>query len=447
MSSNAQDFPPRAEILSRIAAPIPRSITLACAALAALGAIVFVAGLFVDPTRAWRSLHYNWLYFSVISSAAVTMVAVQRLTTARWSRPIVRFLEGYVAFLPVAFVLLLLILLFGSDHVFTWTHEPPPAASKATYLNPPFFYTRVVVIFGAMCAVSLWYIWTSLKLDVGVTPEDAMPYARAAWGKGMRDRLRAAFGTDERRALHSVHSLQGKLAVILCLLFGMGWVVLSWDLSMTLSLHFQSTMYGWQFFMGGWVVMIMSWALLTMWWQKHLKVHDMVTNVHFHDLGKLAFAFTAFWGYLTFSQYLIIWYGNWFEETHFFRLRLMPPYTWLTVSAFVLAFVLPFFGLISKAAKIYKPTFILFALCSILGIWLHRYLEVYPSTYGEDPVLRLGLWEIGVSVGMLGLFGLCYTAFMEAFPRMRVFLMTSPYRDEVQIPVDPRTMEPLPAHE
>ena len=58
-----------------------------------------------------------------------------------------------------------------------------------------------------------------------------------------------------------------------------------------------------------------------------------------------------------------------------------------------------------------------------------------------------GLYEVGVTLGFLGLWGLCYLAFMNAFPRMRVFMLTSPYRDEVQVPVDPKTMEPLPAHE
>jgi hypothetical protein len=48
---------------------------------------------------------------------------------------------------------------------------------------------------------------------------------------------------------------------------------------------------------------------------------------------------------------------------------------------------------------------------------------------------------------MLGLWGWCYMSFMDAFPRMRTTLMTSPFRDEVQVPCDPETMEPLPAHE
>jgi hypothetical protein len=74
-------------------------------------------------------------------------------------------------------------------------------------------------------------------------------------------------------------------------------------------------------------------------------------------------------------------------------------------------------------------------------------MEVYPSLHPHSPVVPIGFWEIGVFLGYLGLWGLCYRAFMDAFPRMRVTFMTSPYRDEVQVPVNPETMEPLPAHE
>ncbi|HEY8311513.1 MAG TPA: hypothetical protein VIG47_13195, partial [Gemmatimonadaceae bacterium] len=75
--------------------------------------------------------------------------------------------------------------------------------------------------------------------------------------------------------------------------------------------------------------------------------------------------------------------------------------------------------------------------------------EIYPSIYGVrvDGSLPFGLWEIAITAGFLGIWGLCYIGFMDAFPRMRVLLMTSPYRDEVQIPVNARTMDPLPAHE
>jgi hypothetical protein len=223
--------------------------------------------------------------------------------------------------------------------------------------------------------------------------------------------------------------------------------LLSWDLSMSLDMHFQSTLYSWWFFMGGWLGAIMSWSLLTMWWRRHLNAYDLVTDHHFHDLGKLCFAFTAFWGYLTFGQYLVIWYANIGEETHWARLRLIAPWLKVTMPVVFLVFVLPFLGLLSRAAKVYLPTLAFFALCSLVGLWLLRYIEVYPSLHYESAHVPFGLYEIGVTLGYLGLWGLCYSAFMDAFPRVRVTLLTSPYRDQVQVPYDPETMETMPAHE
>jgi len=424
--------------LDRPTLPILRTISLV---LAAIGLIVFVVGVFVNPARAWQALLVNWLFFASISSAGVMFVAVQRITTARWSRPIIRLLEGYVAFLPIAVVLLLLILIFGRHHVFWWTTRTPEIHEKAIYLAPAFFYPRVIGIALLLTALSVWYIYTCVRLDVGILPE-----AGANWARGLRERMRRGF-RDERRELHSTHSLQGRLAVFLAFVFGFGWIVLSWDLSMALDPHFQSTMYGWWFFMGGWVAALASWTIITMAWRRHLGRYDLIQEKHFHDLGKLCFAFTAFWGYITFGQYLVIWYGNMAEETHWMRLRLIEGWRFPTLLAVGLMFVFPFFGLLSRAAKVFLPTMVLFASCTIVGLWLVRYLEVYPSIYGPLHDIPLGLWEIGIAAGLLGIWGFCYLAFMDAFPRVRVLLMTSPFRDEVQVPVDPRTMEPLPAHE
>jgi hypothetical protein len=182
-------------------------------------------------------------------------------------------------------------------------------------------------------------------------------------------------------------------------------------------------------------------------WRRFLHADALIGENHFHDLGKLCFAFTAFWGYLTFGQYLVIWYGNMGEETHWPRLRLIHPWVTLAVPAIFMVFALPFFGLLSRAAKVYRPTLALFATISLLGMFLVRYLEVYPSLYGEVPSIPFGVWEVAIALGFAGIWGRAYLAFMNAFPRMRVLLMTSPYRDEVQVPVNPKTMEPLPAHE
>jgi hypothetical protein len=440
MSGHDPHAPNREEVLvgiDRPSLPILKTIALV---LAAVGLLVFIVGLFVDPDRVWHALLVNWLYFTSISSAGVMFVAAQRITTARWSRPIIRFLEGYVAFLPVAFVLLL-ILLVGRHHIFWWSNHVPDIPEKRIWLNPPFFFTRVIVVYLIITSLSVWYIYTSVRLDVGILPESG-----AKWARGIRERMRIGF-KEERRELHSTHSLQGRLAVFMAFAFAFGWILLSWDLSMSLDPHFQSTMYGWWFFMGAWVTALASWTLIVMAWRRYLGRYDLIQDKHFHDLGKLCFAFTAFWGYLTFGQYLVIWYGNLAEETHWARLRLIAGWRVPTLTGVTLMFVLPFFGLLSRAAKVFLPTLVLFATSTVLGLWMHRYLEVYPSIYGVVDNIPLGTWELGVTLGLLGIWGFCYLSFMDAFPRMRVLLMTSPYRDEVQVPVDPRTMEPLPAHE
>jgi hypothetical protein len=441
MSSHDAHVPTREEVVAGLDRPTPALLKTISLVLAAIGLIVFVVGLFVQPDRVWRALLFNWLYFASISSAGVMFVAAQRITTARWSRPIIRLLEGYVAFLPVAFVLLLLMLFVGRHHIFWWSNHTPTIHEKAIWLNPPFYFTRVILVFLIITSLSVWYIYTSVRLDVGILPEGG-----ANWARGLRERMRRGF-RDERRELHSTHSLQGHLAVVLAFAFAFGWILLSWDLSMSLDPHFQSTMYGCWFFMGAWVTALASWTLIVMAWRRFLGRYDLIQDKHFHDLGKLCFAFTAFWGYLTFGQYLVIWYGNMGEETHWMRLRLIDGWRVPTLIGVTLMFVLPFFGLLSRAAKVYLPTMIFFAASTVLGLWIHRYIEVYPSIYGVLHDIPLGIWELGVAAGLLGIWGFCYLAFMNAFPRMRVLLMTSPYRDEVQVPVDPRTMEPLPAHE
>ncbi|MHB2032988.1 MAG: hypothetical protein ACYCVE_06410 [Gemmatimonadaceae bacterium] len=441
MSLHPPRVPTRDEIQAATSKPLPQALTTLSLALTAIGALVFAAGLFLAPERAWHAWQFNWLFFAGLTSAGATIVAVQRITTARWSRPVVRMAEGYVAFLPVAFVFLLVSLFAGKGYIYPWAHQAYPNPERATYFNPLFLTVRDIAIYALLTILPLWFVYRSVRLDVAQISEGGAP-----WAAGIRARMRRGFG-EERREIHRTHSLHGKLAVAMVLLYGYGWSVLAWDQSMGLSLHFVSTLYSWWFFMGAWLSAFMVLTLLVHAWRKYLGAEDLITDTQIHDLGKLCFAFTAFWGYLTFGQYLVIWYGNMGDETFFMRLRLIHPWMVITVASVCLAFVLPFFGLISKAAKMYRPTHLFFAVSSLVGLWLMRYIEVYPSAYGVTASAPFGVWELGVAALYVGLWGLCYIKFMDAFPRMRLTAMTSPYRDEIQVPVDPETMEPLPAHE
>ena len=434
--------PSRERVIAAGAQSVTGRIRQVSIILAVAGMALFAYGAATGNDRAWHAFQVNWLFFTVISSAAVTFVAVQRITTARWSRGIIRLLEGYAAFLPFAWIGLVLMVLMGRGHVYPWwTTLAELGHEKQLYLGHKFFAMRTIGVFTVLAALHLWYIWTSLRLDVGVSPEGG-----ASWAAGIRARMRATFG-EERRELHSTHSLQGKLAVFMVIAFGFGWCILSWDQSMSLDPHFYSTMYGWQVFMGGWLVALMTFSAMVRFWRQRLGAEDLITETHYHDLGKLSFAFTAFWGYITFAQYLVIWYGNVPEETHFFTQRLTHGWTNWTVAIVVLSFVLPFFGLLSVKAKTFSPTMLFFAACSTLGIWIQRYIEVYPSVYGSVSNVPFSYWEVGITLGFLGVWAWSYASFMDAFPKFRVFLLTSPFRDEVQVPVDAESMEPLPAHE
>src|SRR5690348_14204615 len=141
MTHEHHHIPTRDEIIAGTSRPIPKSLYTLAIVLAAIGILVFIIGAFMGVERVWQALLVNWLYFTTISSAGVMFVAVQRITTARWSRSVIRFLEGYVAFLPVAFVLLLLIFI-GKNHIFPWTHEVLHIPEKQTYLNPWFLIPR-----------------------------------------------------------------------------------------------------------------------------------------------------------------------------------------------------------------------------------------------------------------------------------------------------------------
>jgi hypothetical protein len=129
----------------------------------------------------------------------------------------------------------------------------------------------------------------------------------------------------------------------------------------------------------------------------------------------LCFGFTVFWAYLMWSQFLVIWYGNLPEETYFIFYRLYGAWRPVGIAVFSLVFVIPFVGLLGVKPKKYTPTLVGFALVSLVGIWLERYLEVVPSiNHGAGPAI--GVPEIGTGLFFLGLFLLAWAWFAGRYP-------------------------------
>jgi len=132
MSGHEAHIPSREEVVALITRPIPKRLATLSLILAVVGFAIFLIGVFTGNARAWQAYHVNWLFFTTLSSAGVAIAAAQRITTARWSRPTVRIIEGFVAWLPVAFVLLLVTVIGGKRAIFPWITEPPIIATSAS---------------------------------------------------------------------------------------------------------------------------------------------------------------------------------------------------------------------------------------------------------------------------------------------------------------------------
>jgi hypothetical protein len=181
-------------------------------------------------------------------------------------------------------------------------------------------------------------------------------------------------------------------------------------------------------------------ALLSLILRNSRELTGEVTESRRHDLGKMVFAFSIFWMYLFWSQYLVIWYGNIPEETGFiaarlgtqflqdtwyltgFWTRIAEPYVQITLTAWFLCWVIPFWVLLGQKPK--KTPIILGAVAggSLLGFWIERYILVTPSLVSPEqvlagaPVTPFGGIELGILAGFIGLFFLCFLVFGWVFP-------------------------------
>jgi Ni/Fe-hydrogenase subunit HybB-like protein len=377
-----------------------------------VGALLAVVGLALfavqvtgdDPGRAWRMFLVNFMFFTGLATGAVIFAASQKITRADWSGPVIRFAEAGVAFLPVALVLFL-VLWIGREHLFPWIGQPTPVRGK--WLTVSWVFWRDLVSLLVVSAVAVAFVWNELKPDVVALREHA-----TGWRGALYDRIAGGYdGSPEQlaRLERRIH----RLAPLLCVLFAYLFSVLAFDLMMSLAPYWYSNLYGAYYFMGAFLTGITMLALMTVYWRERLGLGGLIGSQQFHDLGKLIFGLTVFWGYLTYSHVIVIWYGNLPEETAWLFFRTWGAWQPVALLVLFMVFVIPFWGLISVKGKITPVLFTLFATISAVGMWLERYLQIQPSLVERPP---MGLPELGVSAGFLGLFLVSYGLFARAFP-------------------------------
>jgi hypothetical protein len=338
--------------------------------------------------RLWANLWLNSVFFTGISIIGVFFVAIQYAAQAGWSAGIKRVPEAFGAYLPWAFGIMLLVFIFGHHDIFHWTHsyltettlengEPNPQydeiiAGKTAFLNVPFYVIRMIVFFGA------WIILYRV--------------------------LRNASLREDLEGGTAFYHKSVKFSAIFLVIFAVTSSIAAWDWVMSIDPHWFSTLFGWYVFSSWWVAGLATITLAVVI-LKEKGYLAIVNDNHLHDLGKFMFAFSIFWTYLWFSQFLLIYYANIPEETIYFVERLRGyngKYSALVFVNLFINFVFPFLVLMTRDAKRQYIFLKIVTVVIIVGHWLDFYLMIMPGTVGAYG--GFGFLEFGFVALFAGLF-------------------------------------------
>jgi hypothetical protein len=313
-----------------------------------------------------------------LSLGALFFVVLQHLTRAGWSVAVRRLGEILAAALPVwslLFLPILFLVLVGDGSLYPWNdaahvEHDPLLQAKQPYLNAPFFAIRALLYF----AVWAWI-------------------ARFYW--------RHSLAQDETGDKSHTLAMQRRAGISL-VAFGLTVTFASFDWLMSLDPHWFSTIFGVYFFAGCVVAAFAALVLIAVSLQKFGYLQDSITADHYHDLGKLLFGFTFFWGYIAFSQYMLIWYADIPEETVWYLTR--QSHGWAAISLFLLGghFLLPFCGLMPRRAKRNKRVLAAWAAWLLVMHWVDLYWLAVPHA-GSGPAFSV--LDLLCLAGMAGLYG------------------------------------------
>jgi Ni/Fe-hydrogenase subunit HybB-like protein len=390
--------------------------------LAMVGLILFgLAASGDNADRAWQLFHVNWVYFTGLTAGSLAFTAVQKITKARWSGLMVRFAEATAAFMVVSFVGFLVIFLVGYHHIYPAMEGLSPG--KTWWLSHDVMFWRLCI--GLL--VMFWVGFQLIKADLVPDLFDVRATVTGARRK-LYDRWIGAFdGSAAARAAQDARIF--RLAPTFVVIFAIVATLVAFDGIMSLQPHWFSNLLGAFYFMGSFLGGHTLLAQTMLVGRDELGIADLVSPKQRHDLGKLCFGFTVFWGYLMFAQFLVIWYGNLPEETGFVFARLWG--TWLPIgrAVFLGMFVIPFIGLLGVLPKKTPALLSLFTGVSLVALWLERYLLIVPSVTHEDGPM-FGMPELGPTLLFLGLFMVCYALFARTFPMVSPRLAMITLSDE-----------------
>lgn len=332
-----------------------------------MGLLAFILGFTINPTQAWGNVLLTAFNLASVGLGGLFLLAIQSITGARWSDPILKAHRAMPTLLPIAGILMLL-LWFGAETLYPWARAGAGADhvlhGRLAWLNKPFFFGRITFIF---------LLWVVL-------------------------------------GRHLVR--RGKGAALFILVFGITFSLTSFDWIMSLEPLWYSTIFAIYNFSGLFLqgIALVTISAITL---RRVGLLPEITKAQNHDLGKLLFAFSCFWAYIWLSQFLLVWYANIPEETSPLHLMLNSRWAPLFFLNLLLNFGLPFALLLQRSAKKHETLLLVTCFIILAGHWVDLYLSIMPPVLkGVVPVF--GFSEIG---GILLQFSLghiaCWPVFMK----------------------------------
>ncbi len=365
--------------------------------MALAGAVTLVAGSLLAPERTWANLLLASFYLLGLGLAGVVFVALQYVTGAEWSVAFRRVPEAMAGTLPYAAGIFLLVLMV-SPWLYPWFHglhgEPDPSMwFKELWLSPVFFIVRALVYLAVWLGFAHAILRTSRRQD------------------------------DDGKPGHTVRNI--RLSAGFLVAFALTFWLATFDWIMSLEPHWYSTMFAVYHFAGLVLSGLAMITIVAVWLQRLGTLRGILTVEHLHDLGKLLFAFSCFWMYIWFCQYMLIWYANFPEETGPYVHRLSGFWEPLFLLNFLLNWAAPFAILLHVPAKRNPAILLKVSWVILVGRWVDLYLMIFPPFAGENPVF--GIWEVGMMLGATGVF---FLALSRALGRAAVAPVKDPYLGE-----------------